>query len=144
MPNPKISYRGLYVIFAVGIAAMIAIAQSTPSKPVGGKGKATWVSPTTDVEGNPETLASAELAITASTVTDFNVAGTPLRTIVGLDPDGTKGYVIAPLVAALPRGPYRVWVRVADDAGNLSAWSLPCDIVLDAAAPQKPTGVSCK
>lgn len=137
--------RFLAIAFTLFFASVFVIAQSTAPKPVSSKGVLKWVSPTTDIEGDAETLASAEVAITAPAVVNLNTSGTPLRIIVGLDPDGTKGYVIAPLVASLPRGPYKVWARVVDDAGNISAWSeVPAEIQLDAVAPKPPTGVSCK
>jgi hypothetical protein len=89
-------------------------------------------------------LASAEVALTATDVLDLNVAGTPLRTIRGVDPDGTKGWPITTLVTGMPSADYKIWVRVLDLAGNASVWSLePATIALDVTPPKPPTGVSC-
>ena len=140
MPRPQALF------FVSVLASVLAAAQAIPQKTVSGKALLKWTTPTLDVQGNPETVASIEVAITTETALNMNAIGsTALKVASGIDPDGTKGWPIASLVTGLPRAQYKLWARAYDDAGNVSDWcGVPAEILLDAIPPNPPTGVRCE
>jgi len=95
--------------------------------------KMAWDQVTTDVNGDPEVVVSAEAAA-------FAVGGTvPVASEAGLSPAGT-GWDMAPLVQQLSEGTYQFAVRVIDEAGNISDWSNKVQLRVDRTPPAAPGG----
>lgn len=131
-------------LFQFTAVSALMLGAAAPSA-IGPNARITWVSPTLDVNNNPETLSSMDLAIATSDV-DLNVVGSvALRTIKDINPgDGVAGYSAAVLVAGLPNGTYKVWIRAIDLAGNMSVWGSSDAVPVDVTAPKPPSGISCK
>lgn len=95
-----------------------------------------WDQVTTDVAGQPETVAGYEVAITAR-------GGDPSLPLVAVPApaDAFPGFSLEAAAAGLADGPYSVFVRARDAAGNTSTWSAPLDVILDQKAPAVPGNV---
>jgi hypothetical protein len=100
-----------------------------------------WTPPTTDINGNPETVIEAEIGIWLSGADPAIVQ--PLFKERGISPLGT-GYQISKALAGRTPGTYDLRVRVSDSTNNWSAWSDPLSGVYDSIPPKPPTGLSCK
>lgn len=94
-----------------------------------------------DSAGQPETLATADVALSAAAV-DLNLAGAvPLKMIMVPLKSGTNLAPLNVLLSGQPAASYRLWVRAWDVAGNKSAWAGPALVTLDPIAPSLPINV---
>lgn len=105
----------------------------------------TWDAPTTDIEGNPEILASADLGIW---IAGTPIGNPPLWTKTGLNPNpGASGIpfteIISGMSPTLPPGRYDFRVRVLDLAGNVSEWSEAYTDAYDPNPPKPPSAPKC-
>ena len=124
------------------VISVLLFGQAAP--PIGSNYALYWTNPTQDTANAPEVVGTCEVAISAATVDLNAVGGVALKTVTGLAFDiGTRGYPLTTLVAGLPNGNYKIWVRVLDLAGNPSTW-VAIDQGLDVTPPKPPSGVSCK
>lgn len=72
---------------------------------------------------------------------DLNSGGTVLAYVdAGCDGASCRS-ALKDLLAAVPDGAMRLWVRAVDEAGNYSAWSEPLEVVTDRVEPAAPTGL---
>lgn len=72
---------------------------------------------------------------------DLNSGGSVLAYVdAGCDGSSCRS-ALKDLLAAVPDGAMRLWVRAVDEAGNYSAWSEPLEVVTDRVEPAKPTGL---
>ena len=120
----------LRLISVLALASLAFAAEPAPS-PATGSAIVEWDHTGIDVEGNPEQLASFELAVvvpgTFVTVTACATSGsmTCESILTGLN---------------LTPGTHSLHVRAVDLAGNKSDWSESLAIVLDPIPPAAPTG----
>lgn len=98
--------------------------------------KVAWDCVTTDILGNPEVIAQYEIGLFPLGA-DGNTV--PLRT--ALTPADPCTFQIRPLVEGVPDGQYDLRARAYDEAGNISLWSLPLSIDLDATPPAHPVNL---
>lgn len=98
--------------------------------------KVAWDCVTTDILGNPEVIAQYEIGLFP-----LGAAGNtePLRT--ALTPANPCTFQIRPLVDGVPDGQYDLRARAYDEAGNISLWSSPLSIDLDATPPAHPVNL---
>lgn len=103
--------------------------------------------PWTDINGNPETVATYDLAI-SDTSSDLNGAGQILAsTSVSYADSKTNGSwqgEVTALMQPLPTGVYRAWCRAVDTSGNKSAWAGPVEIPHDVTPPATPSNIMMK
>lgn len=99
-----------------------------------------WDAVTQDIAGNPEVVAAYDLALTLSGSDLVLRPADPIiatQTVTGALPP-TSGVQLAALLTGRSPGPYRLWVRAIDAAGNQGLWSLPLDIQHDNVVPAAP------
>lgn len=101
---------------------------------------ARWDAVTSDVRGEPETIARYELSFSPVAV-DLRTAAPAQAPVVLQARDPVAGVLIAPLFAGAPPGVYNLYVRAVDAAGLISAWSAPIVVGWDTNAPRPPTGL---
>jgi hypothetical protein len=121
-------FLGMIIAHGIALAQAVPPVQLRPGDNIG------WDHPGLDLTGQPEVLASFELAATLPSTTDPSQPGVILATITRPD-----GIVNAPwptpidtLVAAgqLQPGFYKLWSRATDSGGNAGPWSPPFDVEL--------------
>lgn len=132
--------RGL--LFAL---PFLLLSETGPQLPVAANPKAIleWDAPITNVDGTPLLDLAGYIVALSLPGVDLN-QGTSALTQLEVPEAATTEQAIAPLVAGRPEGIYQLWVRAYDDAGNLSAWSTPLLIQIDAVTPASPTGLKLK
>lgn len=84
-----------------------------------------WDEVKTDVEGKPEVIVKSEVEIRDGKGLVAKVEGGPASADIG------------PLVEGRAPGSFTLFCRVADAAGNWSAWSAPLPYVIEAPKPTK-------
>lgn len=123
---------GLGVAWGVLLAFPLLLGQVAV---VGPGDRLAWDPVTTDIEGNPETVVSSDVAIS---VDDIKTGGTILGTVAG-DPTEAD---LTQLLTGLSPGVYLLWARVYDATGNVSEWSSPFSVqVPDRIPPEAPIGL---
>jgi hypothetical protein len=117
---------------------LVAFGLGAVSVTFGPSAKLGWDPVEVDIEGNPETVVNAEIAISAVGV-DLRTGGVALKSVGGINPAGT-GVALSALQVSLPQRQYALWVRVQDEAGNWSQWSEPLLSTYDSTPPSAPGG----
>jgi hypothetical protein len=118
----------------VGVAFVLGAVAVT----FGPNAKLGWDPVEVDVDGNPETVVSAEVAISDVGI-DLRTGGVALKVVGNVSPNGT-GVALSALQINLPRKQYALWVRVQVEAGNWSQWSEPLVATYDSVPPMAPGG----
>jgi hypothetical protein len=103
--------------------------------------------PWTDINGEAETMASFDLAI-SHTGEDLNVSGSPIASssisYADAKINGTWETEVTALLTSQPSGNYFIWCRAVDAAGNRSAWSQSAEIPHDMIPPASPQNIIMK
>lgn len=125
---------------AIVLAGSFLLGQAAQPVYVNEQSKLIWTHDGKDVKGQPETLASGEVALYAAGVDPKAPDAVPLGTIPATDPKGTDPTALKALLLNRADGDYVVAVRVADAAGNRSA---PEALLVrkDTAAPSPISGL---
>jgi len=101
-----------------------------------------WDHSRLDIQGNPEALASFDVALTSTAAASPDAPGATLRQVSV--PDGGPGpwtILDTQLFAGQGPGVYAVWVRAVDTTGNRSSWHGPLGVEWDRVVPAAPTGI---
>lgn len=85
----------------------------------------TWDPVLVDINGNPETVVKGEVSLAQG------------LTVLGSVPSGPTGGEVDNLLSLRSPGIYGLQSRVADAAGNWSAWSAPLPYTVEAPRPTK-------
>lgn len=120
--------------FQISTIVSLLFVGQVPPTPVDPSTVMTWDPVTMDIQGNPETVVSAESGL-------FNTGETtPIRVITSSVPPSET--TLGALVANLPGGLFDYRVRVYDASGNASEWSPPFPVAAnDTIAPATPQNV---
>jgi hypothetical protein len=124
------------VVFRVSVSGsllvllLLPISGGTPGTlEVGYDAKAIWNHEGKDVNGNPETIAKAEIALSITSM-DLRKNQPYLEKIVVPSKAGRNEASISELLADREPGTYRLWIRVIDKANHKSDWGQPATIRL--------------
>lgn len=123
----------------------LLFAQSDPQVPISANQNSIlqWDAPTLNADGSQLMDLSGYVVALSAPGVDLNQGTAPLSQIDVPEPQVTE-QAIAPLIGTQADGIYQLWVRAYDDAGNLSAWSVPLLIRTDSIVPATPTGLRIK
>lgn len=122
---------------------ILLLAADSPPVPANPSATLQWDAPTLNADGTPCTdLAGYVIALSDATV-DLAAGGVALCEVHASSPAVTQQSLV-PLMTGRAAGVYRLWVRSFDRAQNLSVWSDPLLVDVDAAAPGKSGNLRIK
>lgn len=153
-PSRIIALAGSVALFAALMLLPVPSESQADIPVVGVTTNLLWDHECKDIDGNVEILSRFDMAISDATV-NLATGGVPLTVVAVPYPcpqcttntttlGTTCNYSIAQLLVGRLAGTYQLWVRAADSAGNISAWSVPLTVRYDKVPPKPPTGLKCK
>ena len=141
--------REFAIVFSIVILGALIFGGSTAAQvlppvpvPILPGQSVVWDHTKLDIQGNPESLASFDVALTSTAAASPDAAGAVLRQ-VSVPEGGPSPWSIVDTELFAGQGPgvYAVWVRAVDSTGNKSTWHGPLGVAWDRVVPAAPSGI---
>jgi hypothetical protein len=105
------------------------------------KSNLTWDAVTQDTAGNLEVVGHYDVAVSLPTA-DLSASGVALKTVSTTD--ATPSMSLLTLLTGVSGDTFKLWARTQDQVGNISAWSIPLDVIVDRTPPKAPVNLQVK